>query len=52
MILKWHMPTVCLGCKRVVSFTPTLQERAHLLSHGYCRPCAEKLKRQILAKKP
>ena len=50
MILKFHMPSVCLKCKQVYAFQPTTPQRAHSQSHGYCRPCAQLVKKQILKK--
>lgn len=36
------MPVVCCSCQRVTGWVSTVPERAHMVSHGYCRPCAKK----------
>lgn len=45
-----YMPVVCCQCSQVTGWVATIPERAHMLSHGYCLPCANKIKSQI--KKP
>lgn len=42
-----YMPVVCCLCKQVARWVATTRERAHMLSHGYCRPCANKIKSQL-----